>query len=139
MTEEIAGTLRRAAGALIDLVVVFGIGFIFGSLFGQAQAAGGRISFQVTGIPGFMAIATMVLYFIGLEARYGQTIGKGLLGMQVTDRQGRIPSWRLATVRNTVRLIDFLPFYIPGFLSMMFSEENRRIGDRIADTRATRI
>jgi uncharacterized RDD family membrane protein YckC len=92
----------------------------------------------VTGIPGFLAITTMVLYFIGLEAWYGKTLGKGLLGMQVIDRHGQKPSWRLSTVRNTVRLIDFVPLYIPGLISMLLSDENRRIGDRIADTRVLR-
>ncbi len=65
----------------------------------------------------------------------GQTPGKRYLGMRVTMVNGLPLSMWPALVRNTVRLVDFLPFfYGVGSLVSMANALNQRAGDLAAGT-----
>lgn len=65
----------------------------------------------------------------------GQTPGKRYLGMRVTMANGLPLSMWPALVRNTVRLVDFLPFYYGvGSLVALTNGLNQRAGDLAAGT-----
>ena len=65
----------------------------------------------------------------------GQTPGKRYLGMRVTMANGLPLSMWPALVRNTVRLVDFLPFFYGiGSLTAMANMLNQRAGDMAAGT-----
>ncbi|RYX84525.1 RDD family protein [bacterium] len=65
----------------------------------------------------------------------GQTPGKRYLGMRVTMANGLPLSMWPALVRNTVRLVDFLPFFYGiGAVVSMANLLNQRAGDMAAGT-----
>jgi|GEM_PF-225184 len=126
---EYATFLRRAAAALLDsLVWIVGLSFFNpgGALWDNRTAA---------------AIAVLVIlsawfnYFAFCEWRWGQTIGKNMLGLRVLSLDGQKLSWQSASVRNLLRLVD-LPLALIGldFIIIGRSPRRQRLGDRSADT-----
>lgn len=84
------------------------------------------------------AAATLVLVFLYhwlLEGAFGATMGKAIIGVKVTRfDSGRVPGLAASAVRNALRIIDALAFYLVGFFVAVFSRGRRRIGDYAANT-----
>jgi uncharacterized RDD family membrane protein YckC len=85
-------------------------------------------------LAGLLFMATL-LYFTVLEAAWGQTLGKRLLGIRVvSDTGGPVTVWG-AVVRNLLRVVDSLPsLYLVGLLFMVWSPKSQRLGDRLGHT-----
>ena len=126
---------RRIGAALLDIVLLL-VTFVPTSLIaGQAETGHGRFSFNLHGGPLWAWVGFCLLYYFVGEAGWGQTVGKRLLGIRVTNLAGGRPSFGDFVVRTLLRLIDGLPaFYLLGFLVMLASPAGQRIGDRSADT-----
>ena len=78
----------------------------------------------------------MVGYFVFLEAGFGATVGKALLGIRVIRAGGGKPGLLKALLRNLGRLVDALPVLsILGAVLILTSTERTRFGDRLAGTR----
>jgi len=69
-----------------------------------------------------------------LEGAFGATMGKAMVGVRVLHLGGGLPGMRSSAVRNLLRVIDALPFYLLGFFVAVFSRGKRRIGDYAAKT-----
>jgi len=95
-------------------------------------------SLAVAGIASFFFIH--IAYSAVFEAvTQGQTPGKRLLGMRVTDLGGFPVRPREAILRNLARLLDFLPmFYGVGLTVAFFSSKVQRLGDLLAGTLVVR-
>ena len=66
---------------------------------------------------------------------HGQTPGKKVMNIQVLLMDGTLVNWSASMLRNLLRTVDFLPlFYILGVISMLFSQDFRRLGDLAANT-----
>lgn len=83
-------------------------------------------------LAGAAVLVTVLVYHIVLEALFGATIGKGLLGLHVRNGSGE--KWLSSTIRNVARLIDAVVLYSVAFLFAAFSSKRQRIGDRLAGT-----
>jgi uncharacterized RDD family membrane protein YckC len=82
----------------------------------------------------------MGLYMILLEAWFGATLGKRLLGLLVVRTQGGRPGFWKSFLRNFLRLVDSLPtLNILGVILILQSPERARFGDRVAGTRVIRV
>src|SRR5436305_10371802 len=57
------------------------------------------------------------------------TPGKFLFALRVTTTYGRRISLAQSLKRNVLRLIDFFPFYLPGFISACLTPNHQRLGD----------
>ena len=133
-----AGVARRAAAIIVDGVVLavafWAIGLVIGALTGGLVSGG----FELTGIPALVAMLAYLGvgfgYFIGLEARYGRTLGKRLLGLRVVSEDGTPITMGASVVRNVVRIVDGLFLYAVGAVAMLVSGKNQRLGDHVADT-----
>jgi uncharacterized RDD family membrane protein YckC len=77
-----------------------------------------------------LLIATLV-YHIVLEALFGATLGKGLLGLSVRNGSSR---WLSSSIRNVMRVLDASFFYALAFIVAVFSSRRQRIGDHLAGT-----
>jgi uncharacterized RDD family membrane protein YckC len=65
----------------------------------------------------------------------GQTPGKRMAGVRVTNRLGGTPASLAIVIRNAFRLIDCLPaFYGVGLITTIFSAQRVRLGDLAAGT-----
>ncbi|MDR2569880.1 MAG: RDD family protein [Oscillospiraceae bacterium] len=121
---------RRLGAFLIDhfififvLVFVFAFG-VFGIMFDNAEDAPFMLLFLI-----FMIVAFFVYGF--RDSLKGQSIGKRVLGIGVRDISDSF------TVPSASRLFlrQIFSFIWPvEFLVLVFSNENRKIGDKIART-----
>lgn len=74
-------------------------------------------------------------YFIVLEAMYGQTLGKKLLGIVVVTEDGEEIDWVDSVIRNVLRIVDALPtLYLVGLIVILLSDEGQRLGDIAGST-----
>lgn len=82
-------------------------------------------------------LAVIVFYYIALEAWFGGTVGKLVVGVRVIAvESGKAPGWRKSTVRNVLRLVDALPaLNLVGILMILATRERTRVGDLVAHTR----
>ena len=128
-TPAYAALWKRLAAFLVDLT-------LFGMLGGIS-----RVLFpQVTG-SGYLALAGWI-YFAAMESSGLQaTVGKKLLGLRVTGRQGnRLGFWR-ASARYGGKLLSVISLGA-GFAMIFFTEEKQTFHDYVAgsvvlDERAT--
>lgn len=79
-------------------------------------------------------ITTTLIYFTVFEARQGGTPVKQQLGLRVAKQDGSEIGWRAALIRNLVRPIDFSTLYLTGIGFVLASEQDQRLGDRLAGT-----
>jgi uncharacterized RDD family membrane protein YckC len=92
---------------------------------------------------GFGVAAWLILMFL-VEWFYpvffevlakGQTVGKMALGIRVLCDDGTPVGWYPSTIRNFLRVVDFLPMlYGAGLLSMLMQKDFKRLGDLAAGT-----
>jgi uncharacterized RDD family membrane protein YckC len=84
-------------------------------------------------IAGSLNAAIFFLYFWLLEALFGSTAGKVLVGIRVVQTTPRHPFAAFA-IRNLLRAIDGLGFYLLGAVIAGCSKIHRRLGDICAGT-----
>jgi uncharacterized RDD family membrane protein YckC len=121
----------RAAASVVDFVAL-------GVLVWIPALAYGAVT-QIL-LDSFLAgvlagvIFTPFAYYVGLEARYGRTLGKHLEGLVVTDGNGSPASGWACLCRNLLRPVDFLGFYLLGFVFVLATDRDQRLGDLVAGT-----
>ncbi|HEX6644023.1 MAG TPA: stage II sporulation protein M [Gemmatimonadales bacterium] len=133
---EIAGLGSRAAAALLDFVILGGVGLAGGLLIALMARAGfspGRLGGAVIVMVAFAGWYGYFTFFEGL--RNGQTPGKRALGIRVVADTGHAVSLGSAAVRNLLRIADFLPPpYLAGAVLVALHPRGKRIGDLAAGT-----
>jgi uncharacterized RDD family membrane protein YckC len=77
--------------------------------------------------------ATFFLYLWLLEAGFGATLGKAMVGIRVVRTTERNPLAALA-IRNLLRVVDGLGFYLVGAVVAGCDKMHRRLGDICAGT-----
>jgi uncharacterized RDD family membrane protein YckC len=83
----------------------------------------------------FWALAALgVAYYTLCEAATGATLGKRMVGIRVVDEDGARVTFGAAVVRNLLRLVDCLFFYLVGAVFALTSPRGQRLGDRAAHT-----
>jgi uncharacterized RDD family membrane protein YckC len=88
-------------------------------------------------LSGGVSLLIFLLYFILLEGSYGQTVGKMIVKIKVVRDNGTKIEYADAAVRNILRVIDAIPFFIPyllGAILIWTSDMKQRVGDRAAST-----
>lgn len=96
------------------------------------------LSPNAPGVLGLVSTLLIVLlffgYFIVLEATRGATLGKMALGLRVVKTNGTPITWSDSLIRNLLRLIDGLFYYLVGAMLIWASPLKQRLGDRAART-----
>jgi uncharacterized RDD family membrane protein YckC len=84
-------------------------------------------------ISGLLDALIFFAYVWLLEAALGATLGKVIIGIRVLHDDGRN---RLAAsaIRNALRIVDGLAFYLVGAMVASFSKLRQRVGDICAET-----
>ncbi len=128
---EYAGIGLRAVAIIIDAVVLFAIGYVIAMLSGGTTAGG----FNLHGGPAFLWFGVVFAYYIVMEALWGGTLGKRVLGLRVLMLEAGAPlDWRASIVRNLLRIVDGFIFYLVAVIAVAMSDKKQRIGDRVAGT-----
>lgn len=138
---DLAGIASRAGALFIDTVLV--------ALLILAELLAATLIYTAFGetLPesAFFWVYAAVLvagflttwgYFVLLEVlRNGRTVGKRILGIRVVRDDGGRIGLMDSIIRNVVRLIDMLPgYYGVGLVAVLFSAQNKRLGDMAAGT-----
>ncbi len=128
------GVAIRFVALLIDSIILGIIGWILGVLFG-VYTTGFTMNPQgaISGW-GIVTFIIYIAYFTYLEGTRGQTIGKMAMKIRVVREDGSRIDMGTAFVRNILRIIDGLIFYIIGAMLILTSRKKQRLGDRAAKT-----
>lgn len=133
---QYASFWKRLGAMLIDgigLLIVVGIplwilNMVLGGLMGNmGKALGGLID---------LVVRTVVywLYFAYMESsEYQATLGKKLLGLQVTDLEGNRISFARATGRYFAKILSAIIFLV-GYFMAAFTERKQGLHDILAKT-----
>lgn len=136
-----AGFWRRVAAFIIDILITFlmsmlviapisfalGVAAAYSPSFTQGEATAAGIGFAVD-------VIIQWLYFTILEASAMQaTLGKRLLGMKVTDTDGRRIGFGKANGRYWSKIFSALILFI-GFLMVAFTKQKQGLHDLMAGT-----
>ena len=94
------------------------------------------------GVAGTILVAFLVLfgYHVLFETLgSGRTPGKRSAGIRVVRQDGGPIGFLASVIRNTIRLVDFLPaLYGVGIVAIVASARNQRLGDMAAGTLVVR-
>lgn len=135
----LAGIGSRFLAAALDSLIQFAV-LIVMILAGLLIFAGLSSISEKAGVWGIAiyiigAFLLQAGYFAFFEAVWnGQTPGKRYVHIRVIKESGRPITTYEAVLRNLMRIIDSLPGYGIGILSMLLSSKNKRLGDYVAGT-----
>ena len=134
---EVAGLGSRSLAAGVDHLILLLLLVGVGQLQGVVTLVAGRWA-TAAGI--LLGSAVALGYFAAFEAWWrGQTPGKRLVGIRVVRTTGHPVGIAAATIRNLLRLADFLPPpYLGGMALILFHPRSQRLGDLGAGTLVVR-
>lgn len=125
-----AGFAKRFFAYLIDAIIIAVVVGVF-------MATLGWIFFPFIGwmpFPGIVWIGLAFGYFVLLEVRYGQTIGKMALNLRTVMIDGKPVTTEGALIRNIAKVIPFLLLIDVILYLVAFKQDDQRASDRIART-----
>jgi uncharacterized RDD family membrane protein YckC len=125
---RLAGPVARARAWLLDLL----FRTVIYILAGQLLAWFGKMGFGVFLI---LLFALEWLYPVVFEVLWQATPGKRILKLAVVHEDGRPLGWNASFIRNTLRFMDFFPFFYGiGLASILLTRHGQRLGDLAAGT-----
>ena len=130
-----AGLGVRALALVIDALASLVVAIPLAASQGGLQASNGSFRAELTGVPFLVAVVAWLAYVTLAEATVGASLGKLLVGVRVRRADGGRITVAAAVIRNLVRLIDALPYFIPylvGGVAVARSPQRQRLGDRAA-------
>jgi uncharacterized RDD family membrane protein YckC len=139
---EYAGVTRRFVALVIDGFVFVGIIVVLGLLAGGAYStststptsASFDAGVQIGNGPMLGALVLFFVYYVVCEGVFGRTLGKRILGLRVVAEDGSPIYLGAAFLRNLLRIVDGLFFYLVAAISVWSSPTRQRLGDRAAHT-----
>jgi uncharacterized RDD family membrane protein YckC len=133
-----AGVGRRALAVIVDLLIMSPVLFVIGRAFGHTSVvmtSGGpmyRYNMDLSGV--FFSTLVIVVYYTVLEGLFGWSVGKLVTGLVVVYEDGSPIDIQAALVRNLIRVIDGLFFYLVAAIAVWATPTNQRFGDKAAHT-----
>jgi uncharacterized RDD family membrane protein YckC len=138
------GVWRRALAVILDLIIIGSLGspiwfnsglFTMTTTPRPSSGLGPEvIQYYANPWTGLLLAVLPFAYFTLLEGFFGATAGKLLVGLRVVKLDGAPIGWREAVVRNLLRYIDEILFYLVAAIAVWASPQRQRLGDRAADT-----
>ena len=130
-----AGPGSRFVAQVVDLVVLLVVlAIVIAAAIALADLTGlNQLAFLLGLLFGFVIV---VGYFWTLEALWsGKTLGKYVMGLRVVGDLGQPLTFTAASIRNLVRIVDFLPFFYGlGLVVLFINGRGKRLGDLAAGT-----
>jgi uncharacterized RDD family membrane protein YckC len=129
--ENVARVRKRVFAALIDYAIYFVMFAFYIFTFGDPNDSGG---YTVNGMKAVPLMLIWFFYFPVMEGLFGQTFGKKVLGVRVTNNRGKDIGIGTSILRRLLDFIDFSFAGLTGLIVMKSSQNNQRIGDHVANT-----
>jgi len=134
---RVANLGDRFAAFVLDMVTLFGAFAIMDAWIFMRWGAVEGVELNLTGGALLLAgtLNALVLFAYGwlLEACFGATLGKALVGIRVV-RTGERSALSAAAIRNLLRIVDGFGCYILGAMVAGCSAHRQRLGDLCAGT-----
>ena len=130
------GFWKRVVAYLIDaFIIAFPVTMIFGTVIPQTMMTENiQVTSVAVSMPQVIMLVASWVYFAGLESSAWQaTVGKKMLGMQVTDTSGKRIDFIKATIRYLSKFLSSF-FLMIGFIMVAFTEKKQVLHDFIAGT-----
>ena len=130
------GFWKRVIAYLIDaFIIAFPVTMIFGTVIPQTMMTDNiQVTSVAVSMPQVILFVASWVYFAGLESSVWQaTVGKKMLGMQVTDTSGERIDFIKATIRYLSKFLSSF-FLMIGFIMVAFTEKKQGLHDFIAGT-----
>jgi uncharacterized RDD family membrane protein YckC len=142
-TMENAGIPLRFVAVLLDAVIVFFpagilVALVSGGGYTETRDGYANAGIDLGGKAAWLLLALGLGYYVLCEAATGATLGKRIVGIHVVGEDGKQLTFGAALVRNLVRLVDCLFFYLVGGVFALTSPRGQRLGDRAAHTLVVR-
>jgi uncharacterized RDD family membrane protein YckC len=121
----------------LDLAVLFGLFAIVDAwaIMRWSRFEGSELQLTAASLLLAISLNSAILFLYGclLEATCGATLGKVLVGIRVV-RTTQCGALAACAVRNLLRIVDGLVFYVVGTAVAACSEARQRVGDLCART-----
>jgi uncharacterized RDD family membrane protein YckC len=134
---EFARLGDRFIAFILDLAVLFGLFAVVEAWVFMRWGIVDGTELQLTTAALLVAIASnaLILFLYGwlMEALCGATLGKIIIGLRVVGTSARGP-FTACALRNALRIVDGIGFYLVGTVSAACSEVRQRLGDVYAQT-----
>ncbi|MGH3088966.1 MAG: RDD family protein [Rubrobacteraceae bacterium] len=136
---EVHVTGRRVLATIVDGILLTILFIALAMLFGETSTSGGSANASLGTLPTLLLTVLSFGYYILMEGYMGQTVGKMLLGIKVVrEGSGEAPGLGKAAIRTVLRIVDGFFFYLVGFIIVLVSGKNQRLGDMAAGTLVVR-
>lgn len=123
---------NRIAATFIDFAIYIPIWIFYIHYFGEPNDVGG---YEVRGWSAIPLTLIWLLYFPGMEAIRGQTIGHMLVGLKVVDISGKPVGFFQAFKRRLIDVFEiFITFGLIAYITVNNSDKHQRVGDIFAKT-----
>jgi uncharacterized RDD family membrane protein YckC len=134
----LAGLGSRFGAALIDVVIQLVL--VLAVTLGLGLATGGVGDGWIGALYLVLAFLIIFGYDVAFESlNSGRTPGKLAAGLRVVRSTGQPVGFLTSSVRNLLRIVDFLPlFYGVGATSIFVTGNDQRLGDLAAQTLVVR-
>ena len=127
----------RMIATVLDSVVLLGASAVISawSFLRWGFSSGAELELTTASllIAGTLSALTAFAYLWLLEAGFGATLGKVLVGIRVMRTSSR-SSLTASAIRNAFRIVDGMGFYLVGATVAEFSRRRQRLGDIFAGT-----
>jgi uncharacterized RDD family membrane protein YckC len=127
----------RFIAFVLDTVVLFGVFAVVDAwiLMRWGTVEGAEMSLTTAALLMAGALNALILFVYGwlLEASFGATLGKALVGIRVVRTTQR-SALAASAIRNVLRVVDGLGFYLVGAMVAGCSRRRQRLGDLCAGT-----
>ena len=132
-----AEILQRVMAHILDQMLLFLPLRILADLFSTVTESAATIAWddpRFWALVGVVCAAHFIYHFL-MEAVFGWTLGKKILGLRVAELDGSRLTWRGALIRNLLRPLEVnLAVGMIGVLFMVNSPRRQRLGDRLGRT-----
>jgi uncharacterized RDD family membrane protein YckC len=131
----------RIVAALIDFIPLIVLFLVMAATLGEFGNTGPNSNFEVRlENEQFLLYALIAyLYYVIFEAATAATPGKMLMGLTVVKVNGEPYTVGAVLLRNILRLIDGLFFYVVAIVCMAVTAKRQRLGDLAAGTLVVRV
>ena len=139
-------TLVDAVVLTVLMLLVFAAQWVVGLIFlgasgvsGVSEGAQLTVGLVLSLLNVVVIVALFFGYYVYLEGRKGQTVGKMVVGIKVVrEDTGGVPGTKAALVRTLLRVVDGFFGYLVGYLVAASSQRRQRLGDMAARTLVVR-
>ena len=134
---QYAGLIKRSVALIIDIIVIIFltllvmgiIGFVLGGMFADFTAL-----HVATSYGPLIDIVLIWFYYAGFESsKYQASLGKIIIGIYVTDIEGKRLSFGQATIRHFSKYVSTLILFV-GYLMAGVTPKKQALHDMMAKT-----